>query len=139
MSDPNLRDFLQCDTYKETVPHLRLCKQIPKDCFTHSRLIWQYAGLLLSYPGQNGWYLNQRKNVPEHFEKYPAPTMLEIMRDIIELTGKSVALEIFSPKAEAYITCGNSHYTLEEENPQDSALMMWFELKGIGCASSQMD
>ena len=139
-SDPNLRDYIQSDTYTAAVPHLRLCKTIPEDSFTNSRLVWEYSGALMSNPAQNGWVLTARRTQPPwQTERYPAPTLLEIMRDIIKLTDKPVALEIFFPRAEAYITCGNWHYTLEEENPQDSALMMWFQLKGVGCADSQVD
>ena len=114
---------------EDLVPHLELCKKIPKGEFKNSVLFWQEI-ISLDTKKVLETEVFFRKNYTDYeidtefgveYLRYPAPTLQEILEEL-----------------ETYKIIGSKEFTIVESQDVvgkqpviDSALELWLKVKGI--------
>lgn len=105
---------------EDLVPPLELCRKIPEGCFENSALVWRWNG--------NNGAIFERDGFPQ--EKYPAPTLLEIMDELarMEVCPSLIAILPVTGKVVYSISAGVNLMCKQGNNPAEAALKVWLEL-----------
>ena len=111
------------------VPPRGLCKMIPEGAFADSALIWMYDG--------QDWWVNAREFDASYDEAHPAPTLAEIMAEIVklkDLRGLNNHVYLKWDREAWRADCWDDGYHVIEmhdiANAATAALKLWLELKG---------
>ena len=130
------------------VPPLELCKQIPAGEFEDSALVWVYddvVGFLCRTSGCEQIHKKEWQLVHNHPRKiairrkrgheiYPAPTLEETMTSLLNYAGWLIKIDSrfgLDTFVELYSRTSNKHYTEYAQSASESALRLWFKVKGI--------
>ena len=118
---------------EDLVPPPELCKLIPAGEFEDSAFEW------FSNYHFGGWHVERRGlagSLSDNGELYPAPTLQEIMAELINLS--PCAIKICKSFNEWNIECciaveyGERYLSADSvNNPATAALKLWLKLKGI--------
>ena len=99
---------------EELVPPMELCRKIPEGCFADSALVWRWNG--------NNGAVFERDGFPQ--EKYPAPTLQEIMKELPDRT----SIEIWDSYPQFVTFTPELNETPASNNGAEAALRLWLEV-----------
>lgn len=124
--------------FRDLVPPLELCKQIPVGEFEDSAFCWVdkgYACVLPDavIPPERHPFVELRRYTIQG-DEIPAPTLQEILEELHKLQ-EDVFLKWSETAYNEWLVNAYTHnvndYQAHDKNPATAALKIWFELKGI--------
>lgn len=116
------------------VPPLELCKLIPEGEFSDSCFVWSFScdrRIEEPFVDFREDVAFCRKNMVNTPDTYPAPTLEEILQELINLS--AYRINVCKSWGEWHIDCYDNERLLEkdsEKNIATAALKLWLELKG---------